>query len=107
MNDFTKEELQYIFYCTDIVTHGNDEHDIHEQLLNKMSAMIENYCEHEYKKTLAESGMYFISMCHKCLDSKPWTVFDEPIKPECEHNWQQGKHLFTDIFCTKCYEVKE
>jgi hypothetical protein len=28
-------------------------------------------CQHEYKKTIAKSGMYFIDMCHKCLDEKP------------------------------------
>lgn len=34
-------------------------------------------CKHEYKKTLATSGMYFINMCHKCHDMKPCD--------ECKH----------------------
>ncbi len=29
-------------------------------------------CQHEYKRTLAKSGMFFISMCHKCKDEKPY-----------------------------------
>lgn len=31
-------------------------------------ANIKNYdeCHHVFQKTLAKSGMYFISMCHKC-----------------------------------------
>lgn len=28
-------------------------------------------CNHDYKKTLARSGMWFINMCHKCGDEKP------------------------------------
>jgi hypothetical protein len=47
MNDFTKEELEYIFYCVDIVTHKNDESDIYGKLQDKIQSMIDNYCEHE------------------------------------------------------------
>jgi hypothetical protein len=27
-------------------------------------------CAHDYKKTLAKSGMYFIYMCHRCCEIK-------------------------------------
>lgn len=27
-------------------------------------------CEHEFKKTLAQSGMWLIDMCHKCYAVK-------------------------------------
>lgn len=47
MNDFTKEELEYIFYCVDIVTHKNDEHDVYGKLEDKIQSLIDNYCEHE------------------------------------------------------------
>ena len=25
----------------------------------------------------------------------------------CDHSWQEGRHLFNDVFCTKCNEVKK
>ena len=40
-------------------------------------------CQHEYQKTLSTSGMYFINMCHKCGDQKPWV--------ECQHE-SDGTH---------------
>jgi hypothetical protein len=30
-------------------------------------------CNHEYKKTLAKAGMYFINMCHKCFHETTFT----------------------------------
>ncbi len=27
---------------------------------------------------------------------------NEMIEHYCEHDWQQGKHLFKDVYCTKC-----
>jgi len=29
-------------------------------------------CDHEFKKTLADSGMYFINYCDKCKDTEPY-----------------------------------
>jgi hypothetical protein len=37
--------------------------------------MIDNYkpsCEHEFRKTLARSGMYFISKCYICNEEVPY-----------------------------------
>ena len=34
--------------------------------------MDDNNCEHEFKPTLAKSGMYIILLCHKCMTSKPY-----------------------------------
>lgn len=31
-------------------------------------------CAHEYKKTLDKSGMYFIEMCHKCHERRPFKL---------------------------------
>lgn len=31
-------------------------------------------CDHEWKKTLAKSGMCFILMCHKCMSQKPYEI---------------------------------
>jgi hypothetical protein len=33
---------------------------------------------HKYVKTLDKTGMYFIDMCHTCLDKKPY-ISDESI----------------------------
>lgn len=65
MNDFTKEELEYIFYCVDIVTNKNDEHDIYEKLENKIQFMIDTYCEHEWENICCQCTMDKI-YCHKC-----------------------------------------
>ena len=78
MNDFTKEELEifleWLHYARDSAC-WNKYHE-HPELINKIQSMIDNYCNHEYKKTLDNSGMYFINMCHKCHDRKPWRLLD-------------------------------
>jgi hypothetical protein len=46
-------------------------------------------CHHEWEKTLAQSGMFFIDMCHKCYDQRPfdmraginYNLSDKPAKP--------------------------
>jgi hypothetical protein len=75
MNDFTKKELKWI--ATSIAGYDFDSLSMEGRdelidVLNKVLSMIDEYCEHEYKKTLSKSGMYFISMCHKCRDEKPF-----------------------------------
>lgn len=47
MNQFTKAELQYIFSCVEIVTCKNDEFELHEDTINKLEGMIQDYCEHQ------------------------------------------------------------
>lgn len=64
MNDFTKEELEYIFYCVDIVTHKNDEHDKYEKLEDKIQSMIDSYCDHELEDwALMDNNQ---KICIKC-----------------------------------------
>ncbi|HCJ1045988.1 TPA: hypothetical protein NQN30_000377 [Legionella pneumophila] len=50
MNNFTKEELEKIFYYVDITSHIQD--DDEQQLLNKIQSMIDSYCEHGLLKNL-------------------------------------------------------
>lgn len=67
MNDFTKEELKYIFYCVDLVTHKNDDHDIYGKLENKLESMIVNYCEHK------DVSHYYTGLhCYTC--GKVWNL---------------------------------
>jgi hypothetical protein len=35
------------------------------------------HCDHEFKKSLSKSGMYYIRYCHKCESKKPWHDIDE------------------------------
>lgn len=49
MNDFTKEELEYIFFCVDMVTYKNDEGDIYGKLEEKIQSMIDNYDDIDQK----------------------------------------------------------
>jgi hypothetical protein len=77
MNEFTKEELEIakdgvgwmISECE--MLHNKAIVNNWRCVESKLQLMIENYCEHEYKKTLDKSGMFFINMCHKCYDQKP------------------------------------
>lgn len=51
MNDFTKDELEYIsdsIYFNELEHHLEEDIPNHsKQLLEKIQRMIENYCEHE------------------------------------------------------------
>jgi hypothetical protein len=63
MNDFTKEELEYIynyiFNGAACISFGS-----HEIIKNKLQSMIDNYCEHE--ETYYSSGDNLVcSHCHK------------------------------------------
>lgn len=77
MNDFTKEELlefQELIYWS-IADYGSESPksiNFYKPLHSKIQTMIDNYCEHEFQKTLARSGMCFIAMCHKCNKQKLW-----------------------------------
>lgn len=51
-----------------------------KQLSEKCGLPLRDICNHDYKKTLAKSGMCFINMCHKCGDSKPWRNRNEETK---------------------------
>ncbi len=34
-------------------------------------------CAHEFKKVLAESGMFYFMVCSHCKESRPWNYLDE------------------------------
>ena len=54
MNDFTKEELE------ELRQHDNMSDELHK----KIQSMIDNYCDHELWKFIADGGMGF--ECTKC-----------------------------------------
>lgn len=59
MNEFTKEELQYLFR-TFMLTNGDDfEHNLE----SKMQRMIDNYCDHEESEA---NHNYEVCKCKKC-----------------------------------------
>ena len=65
MNDFTKEELEYMADCIEgeIKYYGADH--VGHAARDKLQSMIDNYCEHEWKLTFSGSiikGIY----CQKC-----------------------------------------
>jgi hypothetical protein len=58
MNDFTKEELQYLFSSVlDVVSTSH-----FPGLAGKIQFMIDNYCDHQWQ----ESGDHGILCCTKC-----------------------------------------
>jgi len=67
MNDFTKDELQYLF---DYVFKGSASirFDKHEVLKSKMKRTIDNYCEHQDYFELDTDSV--ILGCNKC--DKVW-----------------------------------
>ena len=48
MTDFTKEELEIIYHCTEFVTEYNWLYDRYDFLMDKIKHMIENYPEEGY-----------------------------------------------------------
>lgn len=81
MNDFTKEELKLILDGLSYALSASKETggmmvDILTPISKKVQNMIINYCEHNYIKSLDKSGMYFISACIICKDTKPWSEND-------------------------------
>ena len=61
----------------------------------------------EYKKALEDMLIFGTGIVQIKDNAISHVPFQETINPECEHDWQKGKHLFTNTFCTKCHEVKE
>lgn len=78
MNDFTKDELKQLLQWRSSILYiakPSDEIILSNiKLGDKIQSMIDNYCEHEYKKTLHKSGMFFIDVCQNCKDSKPRVI---------------------------------
>jgi|JI10StandDraft_1071094.scaffolds.fasta_scaffold55099_11 hypothetical protein len=64
MNDFTKEELEKIFYCVDITSHIQDDNE--QPLLDKLQSMIDNYCT-QHTWIGAHDGIMF---CYHCKVNK-------------------------------------
>ena len=89
MNDFTKEELENIIDGVNLlISTGSCDCEWNNKIKSlriKLQSMIDNYCEHEYKKTLSKSGMYFIQMCHKCKHIK--STLEQLDKASCSHEW--------------------
>ncbi len=77
MNDFTKQELNTLYEFLDNACENYHESEDVYELRDKIQSKIDNYCDHEFKKTLSKSGMHFISMCHKCRTEKPWSILDD------------------------------
>lgn len=66
MNDFTKEELQNLFFYVQVVP-SYHRRDGYNALMEKIQFMIDNYCEHDYHPVL---GSFQIESCHKCMKVK-------------------------------------
>lgn len=64
MNDFTKEELEFIWQKLAIANYENTEmHD----LPNKVCAMIQNYCEHSHRQYYERVNVYECENCQMVM----------------------------------------
>lgn len=63
MNDFTKEELEALADCYE--QRMNSGYVIHLELLHKIQYMIDNYCEHEWRKGIHLFNDVYCTKCHK------------------------------------------
>ncbi len=68
MNDFTKEELQYLFESVENNCEEYREPDIAYVLKDKLKDMVANYCEHELLM-LVESVYKICKHCEACNPS--------------------------------------
>lgn len=66
MNDFTKEELQYLMQCVindiDMIDNCGDDYDeinAAASVENKLQSLIDNYCEHDWREGMCQ-------ICKKC-----------------------------------------
>lgn len=92
MNDFTKEELQYIynyiFNGAACISVGD-----HDDLKNKLKYMIDNYCDHDFQ---AGQHLFTDTYCTKCN-----LVKDD----KCEHKWIEcyyGEESIPINLCALC-----
>jgi hypothetical protein len=62
MNDFTKDELEELYFYT---TFHKDRYQVEypKELLKKIQSLIENYCEHDWRVNFNEREY---SECIKC-----------------------------------------
>lgn len=62
MNDFTKQDLQYLLIAVDYIKERTTNcSDALKKLKKKLGPMIDGYCEHNKHETSA-----MINYCHKC-----------------------------------------
>lgn len=68
MNDFTKEEIQYIFDNVDNNIECFNEPAIAYKIRHKLKSMIDNYCEHAEKETIQITAAKYVfqNKCKKC-----------------------------------------
>jgi len=64
MNDFTKEELVYLFNELDHNCMRYQEPDIAYEIKDKIKSMIDNYCDHEFHLNLSSFPSKL--QCVKC-----------------------------------------
>lgn len=65
MNDFTKEELEAIYYNLNEIRESSENLTNPWPLLDKVKSMIENYCQHEWGNVCCGCDLANI-YCHKC-----------------------------------------
>ncbi len=67
MNDFTKEELEELKRCCNWVINCKDTHytTITYGLPEKIQSMIDNYCEHEWRKGVHLFNDVYCTKCSK------------------------------------------
>ena len=79
-----------------------------EELIVELGAkFISEECQHEYQKTLANSGMYFLDKCKKCMHEKPWECdcmheFDNKFYNLFGQECNPGENLYLKFKCKKC-----
>ena len=76
MNDFTKEELEFIkhaireHYKNKAPIKGSTYVNIWADMINKIQSMIDNYCEHESSGQV--SDVDFVEICTQCKELTGW-----------------------------------
>lgn len=69
MNDFTKEELEFLkhsvreHYKNNRPIKGSTYMDVWAKMIKKIQSMIDNYCEHE----CSGDGECLTKICHRCV----------------------------------------
>jgi len=91
MNNFTKEELESLYDCCEPGIYEDHPPLFWKVMLQeKIQYMIDNYCEHEEYKNLAN-----VILCRKC---------DAVGVFKCNHEWMSMEHAY--LQCKHCFRRK-
>lgn len=72
MNNFTKEELEWLYHEVEIIAHEfKHTRGMSIPIKEKLQSMIDNYCEHQNQSSMSDIDyVYYCRDCNQITDVK-------------------------------------